>query len=102
MTTMNPWMPERSPVTLRRVGKKGEEASELAKVCFRIVIQGIDGIDPANGKTNRQALQDEIADVLAQCDISIDEFDLDRDAIAQRVLKKKAQMAEWESLVSGA
>ncbi len=97
---MNPWIPEKDPKVLRRVGKTGEEASELAKVCFRITIQGLDGVDPASGDTNRVCLEKEIADVMAQCDLTMAEFDLDLDAVMKRIVQKKQYMAEWERLVA--
>ena len=95
---MNKWIPEASPKVLRRVGKTGEEAAELQKVLSRIVIQGIDGVDPATGKTNLQALTEEIADVMAQCDVCIAAFDLDLDAICRRFFVKVEQMREREAM----
>ena len=49
---MNKWIPESDPMVLRRVGKTGEECAELSKVCSRITIQGLDGVDPATGESN--------------------------------------------------
>lgn len=96
---MSPWKPERDPVILRRMGKTGEEAAELLKVTNRVVIQGIDGIDPASGKSNRQMLLEETADLMAQCRINIAYFGLDEAAIQARIATKTAQMYEWEELV---
>jgi|1_EtaG_2_1085319.scaffolds.fasta_scaffold29641_2 NTP pyrophosphatase (non-canonical NTP hydrolase) len=96
--TMNKWTPETNPMILRRVGKTGEEAAELSKVCSRIVIQGIDGSDPRTDKTNISALTEEIADVIAQCEVCIESLGLDTEFIAGRVFYKKARMAEWESM----
>lgn len=59
------WYPEKNQVVLAAIGKLGEEASELAAKCCRIVISGLDEPNPDNGKSNRQELQDEIADVEA-------------------------------------
>lgn len=101
MTTMNPWMPERDPFVLRRVGKTGEEVSELAKVCFRIVIQGINGIDPATHETNIQEMVKEMADVMAQIELNIEAWDLDVLFMSKRIQRKKELMAEWEALVVG-
>lgn len=95
---MNKWTPEQNQMILRRVGKTGEEAAELMKVTSRIVIQGIDGIDPATGKTNRQALTEEIADVIAQAKVTVDALGLDNDAIMARAARKEQQMHEWEAL----
>lgn len=103
---MNKWQLETSPVLVRRVGKTAEEAAELAKVCARIVLQGIDGVDPSNGKTNRQALLEELADVRAQIEVTMATpamWITDEEFIAfkRRVRLKKQQMAVWESLYRG-
>lgn len=98
MTSLTMWDTEKSPLILRRVGKTGEEAAELLKVTNRIVLQGLDGVDPSTGKTNRQALTEEIADVMAQCDVCIDSLDLDWDAIRRRVRVKVELMREWEAM----
>jgi NTP pyrophosphatase (non-canonical NTP hydrolase) len=83
---------------LRRVGKTGEECAELAKVCSRITIQGLDGVDPATGDSNRRALAKEVADVLAQCEVTIQALGLPREFIEARVDIKVQQMAEWEAM----
>ncbi|MBL8387003.1 MAG: hypothetical protein JNK17_02080 [Hydrogenophaga sp.] len=97
---MNKWIPESDPMVLRRVGKTGEECAELAKVCSRITIQGLDGVDPATGESNRRALAKEIADVVAQCLVTIKALDLPREFIDERVNVKRDQMAEWEAMFS--
>ncbi|MHB0927763.1 MAG: nucleoside triphosphate pyrophosphohydrolase family protein [Candidatus Nanopelagicales bacterium] len=97
---MSKWIPETDPMILRRVGKTSEEAAELVKVCSRITIQGIAGVDPASGVANREALTQEIADVMAQCNVCIDTLALDRDAIRRRVREKVEQMREWEAMFS--
>ena len=94
---MNKWIPETNPMILRRVGKTGEEAAELVKVCCRITIQGMSGVDSETGKSNTQALCEEIADVMAQCQVTIKAFGLSGEFIADRIHKKEMQMAEWES-----
>jgi hypothetical protein len=53
---LSKWVPESNQTILRRVGKTGEECAELSKVCSRITIQGIDGVDPVTGESNRDAL----------------------------------------------
>lgn len=94
---MNKWEVTTDPRILRRVGKTGEELCEAGAVVCRIVIQGIDEVDPSSGKTNRQRLTEELADVRAQIDLTIDELRLDRVAIADRVTAKKRQMTQWEA-----
>lgn len=99
MSSMNPWLPEPDPRIRRRTGKTGEELAELQKVIFRIAIQGIDGVDPETGKTNRECLQEELADVIAQCEETIDFFGFDWEEIERRVGRKRVLMDEWEALV---
>ncbi|WP_394789098.1 hypothetical protein [Rhodoferax sp.] len=100
MPTMNKWMPTTNPLILRRMGKTGEEAGELLAVTNRVIIQGIDEIDPSSGKTNRQRLQEEIADVVAQCYCTINALSLDENFIRMRTVEKQRQMIEWEALYS--
>lgn len=95
---MTKWVPETDPAILRRVGKTGEECAELSKVCSRITIQGLDGVDPATGESNREALAKEIADVVAQCYTTINALGLDEHAIRTRGVEKQRQMAEWEAM----
>ncbi len=95
---MNKWTPTTDLMTLRRMGKLTEELGELQSVAARVVIQGIDEIDPGSGKVNRQRLEHEIADVMAQCAVTISAFRLDSRAIEARQLEKEKQMAEWEAL----
>lgn len=59
------WMPETDQHTLAVLGKMAEEANELAGACARAIIQGIDGVDPATGRTNREEIGREFADVVA-------------------------------------
>lgn len=96
---MNPWVPDDNPRQARRLGKTGEEVNELGSVLFRISIQGIDAVDPSSGKTNRQRLLEETADVMAQCECNMwDLFtDEERAYVHERALVKRRQMAEWES-----
>lgn len=82
----------------RRVGKTGEELAELSVVLNRIQIQGIDGVDPGTGKTNRWRLHEEIADVVAQLNVNIRVFDMDRTFLKNRIKEKEGLMEEWENL----
>lgn len=95
---LSKWIPESDPMVLRRVGKTGEECAELSKVCSRITIQGLEGVDPASGVSNREALAKEVADVMAQCYTTISALGLDDHAIRVRVIEKQRQMAEWEAM----
>jgi NTP pyrophosphatase (non-canonical NTP hydrolase) len=92
------WTPTTDLMMLRRMGKLQEELAELANVAARCIIQGIDEVDPGSGKVNRTRLENEIADVLAQCRCTIDALGLDDDHIAERTREKREQMAEWEAM----
>lgn len=95
------WVPTTDLVILRRMGKLQEELGELGVAAARIVIQGLDGIDPDSGKGNLQRLEEEIADVLAQCNVTIDRLRLDRDGITARAARKSILMAQWEAGLAG-
>lgn len=100
MATINKWTPTTDLLTLRRMGKLGEELGEAQTVAARVIIQGIDEVDPGSGKANRQRLMDELADVQAQIGCTVLAFDLDQDYMARRTAEKMRQMAEWEALFS--
>lgn len=95
---MTKWFVEASKKAIRRFGKFGEELNELGAVTNRCIIQGINEIDPSSGKTNKRRLEEEIADVLAQINLSVPQFNLDLAFIQARTAEKERQMAEWEAL----
>lgn len=97
-TKMNKWTPTTDLLTLRRMGKLGEELGEAQSVAARVIIQGIDEVDPGSGKVNRQRLMDELADVQAQIGCTVLAFGLDQDYMGRRTAEKMRQMAEWEAL----
>jgi NTP pyrophosphatase (non-canonical NTP hydrolase) len=97
MTDMNPWTPDTCPQQARRVGKTLEELGELTAVLGRISIQGLHAIDPASGKTNRQRMVEEMADVLAQFKVNIDHFGISEEELLVRADRKIEQMSGWES-----
>lgn len=96
---MNPWKPDADPAQARRIGKTGEEVNELGAVLFRISIQGLNEIDPSSGKSNRQRLVEETADVLAQiyCNTRSLFTPEEVDTIYQRAAAKAGQMKQWEA-----
>lgn len=95
------WIPTTDLLMLRRMGKLGEELGELQAVVARCIIQGIDEVDPGTGKINRLRLEHEIADVLAQCKVTINLIGLDSARITDRVVHKVGLMAEWEAMFIG-
>ena len=94
---MSKWEPETDPRILRRIGKTGEELSELLRVIQRMIIQGYHGVDPETGLPNEDAMLKEIADVYAQLDETVDTFGLDILAIEERRKLKRGYMREWEA-----
>lgn len=97
MIKMSKWNVETNPLRLRRLGKLSEELGELQAVVSRCIIQGIDETDPSSLQVNRARLQEEIADVLAQCICTVKTLELNHELIIERSESKQAQMAEWES-----
>ena len=98
---MQKWEPETNQRVLRRVGKTGEEASELLKVLQRIIIQGYSGSDPETGETNQESLTKEIADVYAQLDETVEALELNEQFIESRRQVKRGYMKDWEAHFQG-
>lgn len=94
------WIPTSNPIDLAHIGKLGEEAAELARICHRIIIQGVDGVDPGNQLTNRIELQNEIADVYAMAGLCIARFKLNVDQIELRERRKRAMKRAWFSMLT--
>lgn len=95
---MRKWIPTTNLLQLRRLGKLSEELGEAGSVAARCIIQGLDEVDPSSGKVNRKRLQDELADVRAQIDCTVQAFRLDQPYMARRTAEKMRQMAEWEAM----
>jgi NTP pyrophosphatase (non-canonical NTP hydrolase) len=96
--TVSKWIPTTDLMMLRRMGKLQEELAELANVAARCIIQGIDEVDPGTGRVNRARLTDELADVLAQCHVTILQLELDFPAISLRCSHKMENMWRWEAM----
>ena len=96
--TVTKWVPTTDLMMLRRMGKLIEELNELGSVAARCIIQGIHEIDPSSGKSNRLRLEQEIADVYAQLDVTVDSLGLRYDFIAERSLEKSKAMDRWEAM----
>jgi hypothetical protein len=92
-----PWIPEEDPATLSLIGKIGEEAGELASVCCRVVIQGMDGINPKDGRTNRVHLVEEMADVRAQIHVAQELLGIRKDT--EREGKKTIRSRNWMGML---
>ena len=98
MTKLTKWTPTTDLMMLRRMGKLLEELGELSNVAARCIIQGIDEVDPGTGKVNRFRLEQEIADVCAQCFVTQDQLNLNEDYIIHRIGDKMNQMKQWEAM----
>lgn len=85
-------------VALKHLGKLAEEACELGSALARCIIQGIDESEPVTGKANREWLEDEIADVMANSYLVMEFFKLDADRILARAERKKAHLQAWHKL----
>lgn len=100
-TMPSPWTPPNfDPVTRKAINKLGEENSELTTVLFRIQNQtdGLDAIIPGETKTNRQWLEEEIADVMATSALAVKHLKLDLEFIEQRAKKKTVYLEKWYML----
>ena len=95
---MNPWHPMTDTVDLKHLGKLGEEAGELGSAVARCIIQGVDEAHPVTGKVNREWLEDEIADVLANIELTVNRFDLDNGRINRRAVAKLEQLRAWHEM----
>lgn len=97
----SPWQPETSQHKLAVLGKLAEEGTEVATAAVRCIIQGIDEREPVTGKLNREWLEDEIADVLAQIERATHELDLDSERILHRANTKYTYTRKWQDTLRG-
>lgn len=98
--TVSMWIPTTDLMLLRRMGKLSEELGELQSVAARIVIQGLDGVEPKTSKANLVWLSEEIADVYAQLDETVSRLQLPFDEILRRRARKRLLMRKWEEMFS--
>lgn len=96
---VNPWHPMTKAIDLKHLGKLAEEAGELVAAASRCIIQGIDEKEPDTGKLNRVWLEQEIADVLANCMLVRTHFQLDVDRINERTLAKMGKLRVWHNML---
>lgn len=91
----SPWEPITDPKLLKILGKLGEECNELGAAIFRCIIQGLDEHEPVTGKLNREWLEDEIADVLANITNTAERLQLDGDRMHKRADRKIEYHQPW-------
>lgn len=89
--TGEPWHPITDPVELKYLIKSIEELGEEVSILARLTIQGWEGIDPKTGNSNRECLENEIADVMASNQLLIEKFNLDH----MRILKRAGEKMEF-------
>jgi NTP pyrophosphatase (non-canonical NTP hydrolase) len=85
-------------VSVKHLGKLGEETGELCAAISRCIIQGIDEREPVTGKLNREWLEDEIADVLAGIELNMMHFKLDGSRVNKRMLRKMQHLQQWHKM----
>lgn len=96
---MNPWRPLTRPIDLKHLGKLAEEMAEAGAAVARCIIQGVDEKEPVTGKPNRQWLEEELADVLANIELVARHFELSRGAIDSRARRKVLQLRTWHAML---
>jgi NTP pyrophosphatase (non-canonical NTP hydrolase) len=77
------------------LGKLGEELGECVSAVCRSIIQGFREFHPVTKKPNKLWLEEELADVYASADLTIEELKLDTNHIMERAKAKKAYLKEW-------
>lgn len=92
----SPWHPMSDPVDLKHLGKLLEELGEGVSAVARCLIQGIDECEPATGKSNREWIQDEFADIEANMYLVTQRFKLLVDD--KRVARKLYHLTQWHNL----
>jgi NTP pyrophosphatase (non-canonical NTP hydrolase) len=66
-----------TPIDVKHLGKLAEELNEAGSAVARCLIQGIEESEPVTRKSNREWLEDELADVMANIDLVAAHFGLD-------------------------
>jgi hypothetical protein len=92
----SPWVPMSEPNEVRCLGKLLEELNECGSATARCLIQGIDECEPSTGEVNRQWLENEIADVLANIQVCIEKFGLVPSL--DRIELKKQYLRKWHEI----
>lgn len=96
---LNPWHPMTEPIDLKHLGKLGEELNEAGAAVSRCIIQGIAESEPVTGKSNREWLEDELADVIANAELVTSHFGLNRARMKARIERKKAHLRAWHAML---
>lgn len=97
LTAPSDWQTDRNPVNVAVLGKLLEELGELQSVVARCIIQGIEESHPVTGKSNREWLREEMADVEAMITLTEDHFKFRYDPA--RVSEKLLHKTAWLRLI---
>lgn len=89
------WQPITNKADLAVLGKFIEELTECAGIVARAIIQGMGETEPETGKPNKEALEDEVADVMAMAAHVMNRFQLDRKRIHERTDRKFTWKGAW-------
>lgn len=99
--SMNPWHPMTDAVSVKVLGKLGEEVNELGSAVCRCIIQGIDEHEPVSHKPNKLWLLEEMADVQAGIDLANEKFfdsPQERAFFIERTERKKKALRAWHRM----
>ena len=99
--SVHPWVPTTKLIDLKHLGKLQEELGELQSAVARCIIQGINECDPETTKLNRGWLEEEIGDVLANIELVMGHFVLDRAFIEGRAEVKRTRLRVWHGMLEG-
>lgn len=100
ITDPSPWVPMTKLIDLKHLGKLGEELNECGAAVSRCIIQGIEESEPVTLKPNREWLEDEIADVLANIYLVQKHFKLNQEKILARRERKITHLTRWHNMLS--
>ncbi|MDE2031372.1 MAG: hypothetical protein KGI58_03905 [Patescibacteria group bacterium] len=92
----SPWYPITNQVDLKHLGKLLEELGELTSAVSRCLIQGINEREPETNKLNRDWIEDEIADVIANIQLVEKRFKFIRQQ--ERIEKKTKHLSKWHEM----
>lgn len=94
---LSPWKPEQEQIRLAILGKLLEELGEAVAITARCVIQGVDENEPNTHRPNREALEDELADVVAGIALVTEHFGLRQNRMEDRAHTKAKHLKTWHA-----
>lgn len=101
MKDPSPWNPlNNSALDLKLLGKLAEELSEAGSVTARCIIQGVMEEHPETGKLNKDWIEDELADVMANINLVSAHFGLNENRMNKRMERKIVHLSRWHNGLS--